>query len=65
MHSLRYPNSAWEAVFKGAKAHIGCRRRTAGILKKNACLAQRATIMPVNTDLPELVKSSLITIICD
>jgi hypothetical protein len=65
MHTLRYPNSAWEAVFKGDKAHIGCRRRTAGILRKNVCLAQKATIMPVDTDLPELIKSSLITIVYD
>jgi hypothetical protein len=61
MHILRSFNSAWEAVSKGAKAPIGCRRRTAGILRKNACLAQKATIMPVNTDLLELIKSSLIT----
>jgi hypothetical protein len=57
MHTLRCFDSAWEAVSKGAKAPIGCRRRTAGILRKNACLAQKATIMPVNTDLPELIKS--------
>jgi len=61
MHTLRCFNSAWEAVSKGAKAPAGCRRRTAGILSKNTYLAQKATIMPVNTDLPELIKLSSIT----
>jgi hypothetical protein len=62
MHCLRCLNSAWAAVSKGAKVPEGCRRRTTGILRKNAYLAQKATIMPVNTDLPDHIKLSLITI---
>ena len=65
MLTVRCFNSAWEAVSEGAKAPTGSRRRTAGILRKNACLAQKATIMPVNTDLPELIKSQLISMSYD